>query len=119
MRNKKYKIGDRIFFECFDGTIESKRVIDIEDDYYVDDNGKRKDFQCLIVWKNGKCSSGIEDYNCLSPSNPKVRKLAREFSKFDAQVDKILESINNLLSPYNNAIKKEVIEYFNNIYDIN
>ena len=107
---KHYKVGDRIFYECFDGSIESSIVIDIKEESYLDDRERKHPYQWLILWKDGNCSSGIEDYNCLSPSNPKCRELAKKFAKFDKQKDSIMNSLLNILSPWEKEIQEQIIE---------
>ncbi len=110
MRCKKYNIGGRIFYETWDGCIESDIVLDIEDDYYETDKGDIIKYQSLITWRDGNCSTAVEDYNCLSPTNPKVRELAKKYAKFDKHKDEILDSIIKILEPYDNYIKQDVIK---------
>jgi hypothetical protein len=44
-RRKKYKVGDRIFFEHYDGTIDTAIVLEIKPESYVDDNGKTVNYE--------------------------------------------------------------------------
>ena len=67
------KVGDRIYYECYDNTIGSAIVTKIEPRTYWD-NGKRYDFNMLFTGPH----SVIEDYNTLAPSNPKVRAYIKE-----------------------------------------
>ena len=67
------KVGDRIYYECYDNTIESAIVTKIEPRTYWD-NGKRYDFNMLFTGLH----SVIEDYNTLAPSNKKVRTYIKE-----------------------------------------
>ena len=67
------KVGDRIYYECYDNTIGSAIVTKIEPRTYWD-NGKRYDFNMLFTGPH----SVIEDYNTLAPSNPKVRTYIKE-----------------------------------------
>ena len=67
------KVGDRIYYECYDNTIGSAIVTKIEPRTYWD-NGKRYDFNMLFTGLH----SVIEDYNTLAPSNPKVRAYIKE-----------------------------------------
>ena len=67
------KVGDRIYYECYDNTIGSAIVTKIEPRTYWD-NGKRYDFNMLFTGLH----SVIEDYNTLAPSNPKVRTYIKE-----------------------------------------
>lgn len=107
---KNYKIGDRIFYECYDGSIESSIVVDIKNESYLDDRGREHPYQWLELWRDGNCSSGIENYNCLSPNDPKVKERAKKFAKFDKQKDSIMESLLNILSPWGKEIQEEIIE---------
>ncbi len=106
-----YKVGDRIFYEGdYDRRIYSDIVIDIEDKYYLDNKEKKIPYQFLILWRDGSCSSGIENYNCLSPNDPKVKELVKKFAKFDEQKDSIMESLLNILSPWEKEIQEEILE---------
>ena len=67
------KVGDRIYYECYDNTIGSAIVTKIEPRTYWD-NGKRYDFNMLFTGPH----SVSEDYNTLAPSNPKVRTYIKE-----------------------------------------
>lgn len=108
--NKKYKIGDRIFYELYDGSIGTDIIIDIEDKSYITDRGKEIPYQQLIVWRDGKASSGIEDYNCLSPSNPKCKSLAQQFAKFDKKRNEVINSIVEIMSPWDKRIQKDIVK---------
>ena len=70
---KNIKVGDRIYYECYDGTIGTSIVTKIEPRTYWD-NGKRFDYNMLFT---GPCTA-IEDYNTLAPSNPKVKAYIKE-----------------------------------------
>ena len=65
---RNIKVGDRIYYECFDNTIGTAIVTKIEPRFYWD-NGKRYDFNMLSTGPY----TAIEDYNTLLPSNPKVK----------------------------------------------
>ena len=107
----RYKIGDRIFYESYaDGRIYSEIVIDVEEKSYLDDRGRKHLYQWLTLWRDGSCSTGIENYNCLSPKDPKVKELAKKFAKFDKQKDSIIDSIMDILSSWEKEIQKEIIE---------
>ena len=67
------KVGDRIYYECYDNIIGSAIVTKIEPRTYWD-NGKRYDFNMLFTGPY----TVIEDYNTLSPSNKKVRAYIKE-----------------------------------------
>ena len=108
---KTYKVGDRIFYEYVgDGSIGSSIVIDVEEKSYLDDRGREHPYQWLTLWRDGNCSSGIENYNCLSSNDPKVRELAKKFAKFDKQKDSVMNSIMNILSPWEEEIQEEIFE---------
>ena len=70
---RNIKVGDRIYYECYNNTIGSAIVTKIEPRTYWD-NGKRYDFNMLFTGLH----SVIEDYNTLAPSNPKVRTYIKE-----------------------------------------
>lgn len=107
----KYKVGDRIFYECdSDGHIYSEIVIEVKEEFYLDDRGKKIPYQLLTLWRDGNCSSGIENYNCLSPNDPKVKELVKKFAKFDKQKDSIMESLLNILSPWEKEIQEEIMK---------
>lgn len=107
----RYKVGDRIFFEAeYDDLIHSEIVIEVTEEFYLDSRGRKHPYQWLTLWREDNCSSGIEDYNCLSPSNPKVKELAKKFAKFDKQKDSIMDSIMNILSPWDKEIQEEILE---------
>ena len=93
-RRKKYKVGDRIFFEHYDGTVGTDIVLEIKPESYVNDNGKTINYDMLIVWKSGNCSSGTEDYNTLPYSDHRVKELMKELKKQDELADIIREFVN-------------------------
>lgn len=107
---KNYKIGDRVFYEYIDGSIGSSIVIAIKEKSYLDDKGREHPYQWLELWRDGNCSSGIEDYNCLSPNNPKCKELVKKFAKFDKQKDSVMNSLLNILSPWGKEIQEDIIE---------
>ena len=67
------KVGDRIYYECYDGTIGTSIVTKMEPRTYLD-SGKRFDYNMLFTGPY----SAIEDYNTLAPSNRKVRAYIKE-----------------------------------------
>ena len=93
-RRKKYKVGDRIFFEYHDGTVGTAIVLEKKPESYVDDNGRTINYDMLITWKSGNCSSGTEDYNTLPYSDPRVKALMKELKKQDELADIIREFVN-------------------------
>lgn len=107
----KYKVGDRIFYEYYnDSTIGSSIVIEVKDESYLDDRGRKRPYQWLTLWRDGNCSSGIESYNCLSPNDPKVKELAKRYAKFDKEKDSIINSIMKIISPFDKDIQKDIID---------
>ena len=80
------KVGDRIYYECYDNIIGSAIVTKIEPRTYWD-NGKRYDFNMLFTGPY----TVIEDYNTLSPSNKKVRAYIKEVkAKREALINEAL-----------------------------
>ena len=71
---RNIKVGDRIYFEYYDGRIGSAVVTEIEPRFYYDGNGKRIDFNMLFTGPH----TCIEDYNTIAPSNPKVKAYIKE-----------------------------------------
>ena len=67
MKTKTFKVGDRVFFENYDGSIGEAVVKDIMPAAHVD-NGKITKYDMLYTG-NMNC---IEDYNCLSESDKRV-----------------------------------------------
>jgi len=108
---KNYKVGDRVFYEAYpSGEICTDIVKKVEEDSYINDKGKEISCQWLVLWEDGNCSSGIENYNCLSSNNPKCRDIAKQYTKFDKQKDEIIDSIMKIISPFDNAIHKDIIK---------
>ena len=70
---RNIKVGDRIYYECYDETIGTSIVTKIEPRTYYD-NGKWFDYNMLFTGPY----SAIEDYNTLSPSNRKVKTHIKE-----------------------------------------
>ena len=70
---RSIKVGDRIYYEYYDGTIGTSIVTKIEPQTYLG-NGKEYDYNMLYT---GPCTA-IEDYNTLAPSNPKVKAYIKE-----------------------------------------
>lgn len=94
MARRNYKVGDRIFFEYYDGTIGTATVLEKKPESYVDGDGRTINYDMLITWKNGNCSSGTEDYNTLPYSDPRVKALMKELKKQDEFADEIREFVN-------------------------
>ena len=84
---RNIKIGDRIYFEYLDGNIGSAVVIGIKPDITKNCYGKEITYNWLQTGKH----VGIEDYNTLAPSNPKVRAYIKEMKvKREALINEAL-----------------------------
>ena len=85
---RNIKVGDRIYFECpLSGVIGSRVVIDITPDKGTDFYGNPIRFNWL---KTGPYE-GIEDYNTIAPSNPKVKAYVKEMkAKREALINEAL-----------------------------
>ena len=112
---KQYKVGDRIFFERSDGSIESAIVIKVTKAFYLDDKGKEIPYFWLTTWESedGRTSCGIEDYNCLSENDPRCKELVAKYKKFDNQRENIINSILKIMSPWESGIQSEIIDLLN------
>ena len=81
---RNIKVGDRIYYECYDGTIETSIVTKIEPRTYLDSG---YDFNMLYTGPH----SAIEDYNTLAPSNRKVKAYIKEVkAKREALINEAL-----------------------------
>ena len=107
--NNKYKVGDRIFFEYYDGTIGTATVLEIKPESYVDDNGKTINYDMLITWKSGNCSSCTEDYNTLPLSDPRVKELQKQLAKQDSLTQDIRDWIVSKCNTYHDYYDNETI----------
>lgn len=85
---RNIKVGDRIYFECpVSGVIGSRVVIDITPDKGTDFYGKPIHYN----WLQTSEYEGIEDYNTIAPSNPKVKAYIKEMrSKREALINEAL-----------------------------
>ena len=104
MRMKRYKEGDRVFYECHDGKIGSAVVLKVFEQQYIENDNTIK-FQWLQLGKN----TGIENYNCLSPTNPKVKEFVKKYKEFDKKKEGIIGKILELVSPFDQQIQEEII----------
>ena len=73
MRIKKYKVGDRIFYNNYKGEVESSIILDIEvRDITTDRYGRARKIPVKYnLYKTGACTF-IEDYNCLPDNSSRV-----------------------------------------------
>ena len=84
---KNIKIGDRIYFEHFDGRIGSAVVTGIRPEITTDIYGKEFSFNRLYTGPH----TCIEDYNTIAPSNPKVKVYVKEMKvKREALINEAL-----------------------------
>ena len=93
-RRKKYKVGDRLFYENYDGTVGTATVLEIKPRSYVDDNGKTVNYNMLVTERGANWFSSTEDYNTLPLSDPRVKALLKELKKQDEFADIIREFVN-------------------------
>ena len=106
---KNIKVGDRIYYECYDGTIGTSIVTKIEPRTYWD-NGKRFDYNMLFTGPY----SAIEDYNTLALSNRKVKTYIKEVkAKRKALISEALV----FAYPDKNSFSKKEIEACNRLLD--
>lgn len=77
-RTKQRKVGDRIFYEKFNGEIGTAIIKKIEDAEYKESQGYGKPDK---VVKYKKYYTGfneyIEDYGCLSDNDPRVKEYCK------------------------------------------
>ena len=108
-RRKKYKVGDRIFFEYHDGTVGTATVLEIKPKSYVDDNGRTINYDWLVTWRSGNCSSGTEDYNTLPLSDPRVKELHKKLAKQDSLAQDVRDWIVSKCETYPDYYDNEII----------
>lgn len=106
---KNIKIGDRIYYECYDGTIGASIVTKIEPRTYWD-NGKRFDYNMLFTGPY----TAIEDYNTLSPSNRKVKAYIKEVN---AKREALINEALIFAYPDKKCFSKKEIEVCNRLLD--
>lgn len=74
-RTKQRKVGDRIFYEKFNGEIGTAIIKKIEDTEYKESQGYRKPDKVVKYKKYYTgVNESIEDYNCLSDNDPRVNE---------------------------------------------
>ena len=104
---RNIKVGDRIYYECYDGTIGTSIVTKIEPQTYWDSG---HDFNMLYTGPH----SAIEDYNTLAPSNRKVKAYIKEVkSKRESLINEALV----FAYPDKKCFSKEEIEVCNRLLD--
>lgn len=110
MAKKQYKPGDRIFYEDYEGNICTDIVKRVVPDSYENTVGKDIIFNRLITDEGDGWEMSIEDYSCLPYSSPKCKELVKKYKTFDKQKNIIIDSIMDIMKPFNNDIKKEIID---------
>ena len=104
---RNIKVGDRIYYEYYDGTIGTSIVTKIEPRTYLDSG---YDYNMLFTGPY----SAIEDYNTLSPSNRKVRAYIKEVkAKREALINEALV----FAYPDKNCFSKKEMEACNRLLD--
>ena len=94
-KRKKYKVGDRIFYDYYDGTVGTAIVLQVIPNTYIDDDNKPIHYDELVTYKSGEhFQESIEDYNTLPYSDPRVKALMKELKKQDELADEIREFVN-------------------------
>lgn len=84
---RNIKVGDRIYFEYFGGGIGSAIVTGIRPEVGKDYYGNPIHYN----WLQTSEYEGIEDYNTLAPSNPKVKAYIKEMrAKREALINEAL-----------------------------
>ena len=71
---RKKSVGDRVYFECYDGSIDSAVILDIEEMHGDTGRGYPETY---YMYKTGPYTV-IENYMCLADSNPRVKKYLKE-----------------------------------------
>lgn len=103
---RKFKIGERVFYKCYDGQIESGIITGIEDSTYQNEKNEDIPFKMLYIGEY----SALEDYNVLPKNNKEVAELKRKYK----EADKIIKKIKTMIQPYNNETKEYIIESLSN-----
>lgn len=77
-RTKQRKVGDRIFYERYDGAIGTAIIKKIEDAEYKESQGYGKPDK-VVKYKEyyTGINEVIEDYNCLSDNDPRVKEYCK------------------------------------------
>lgn len=104
---RKFKLGERVFYKCYNGQIESGIITGIKDSTYTNENGKEIPFKMLSIGKYGM----IEDYNILPKNSKEVVELKCKYKT----VDKIIKKIKTIIQPHDNTTKKYIIESLESI----
>ena len=108
-RRKKYKVGDRIFFEYYDGTVGTATVLEIIPDTYTDENNKLIHYDKLVTYKGEHFKEQIEDYETLPLSDPRVKELQKQLAKQDNLAQDVRDWIALKCSTYPDYYNNETI----------
>ena len=106
---RNIKVGDRIYYEYYDGAIGTSIVTKIEPRANWD-NGKRFDYNMLFTGPH----SAIEDYNTLAPSNRKVKTYIKEVK---AKRKALINEAHVFAYPDKNCFSKKEMEACNRLLD--
>lgn len=109
---RNIKVGDRVFYECYDGTIDSDIVRGIKPSSYINDSGKEIKYNMLVFgYDNGYPSVVIEDYNTLSERNPKVKAFYNEKKKIGEDLLNELYEVTNAKTKNEKEIVHKLIKH--------
>lgn len=102
-----YKVGDRIFYECLDGTIGTAIVKDTESRTYMNFDGEIINYNLLRLGSH----AAIEDYSCLSKDDERVKEFIKlHKNEFEFEDNFIRWMNDNNYSLKSNLIKETLTE---------
>ena len=113
------KIGDRIYFRCWDGKIKTKIITAIEDRHgVIYDDGKTRIEDDYQMYSTGPYEA-IESYNCLSTTDPDVVEFIQRHGGEHAislkeEIAQLLYEKGYISEPDDISVKG----FFINLYDI-
>ena len=79
-RTKQRKVGDRIFYECYNGTIGTatiKKIESVESPFDKKGNYLKNGKKYKFNYYHTSDTEAIEDYNCLSNNDPRVKDFCK------------------------------------------
>ena len=103
---RKFKIGERVFYKCYDGKIESGIITGIEDSIYQNKRNEDIPFKMLHIGKYGI----LEDYNVLPKNNEEAAQLKLKYKT----ADRIIKKIKKMIRPFDKATIEYIIENLQN-----
>lgn len=112
---KNINVGDRVYFEYYDGTIGTGTIKEIIQNCHIRRDKKEIHYNAYRLSKY----SIIEDYNCLSEDNQKVQEYIKsEQIKLESQLNYLYDFIKDKLnikelSDRETNIIKTVLKYNN------